>query len=977
MLATAVLAMVLGNLTDRVWAAADNWVSPSSGDWFIPGNWSLATPPAPTDDAFITNNTTAVIQGATAATASNLVIQNGGVTVGNISSGALTVQDEISVGALGVSSTLTLNIGTISVNTLSVGANGTYSDTTFGTLELTGTNATIQMANGVTVVVNSQIIGTNGLVKAGIGTLVLAGNNTYSGGTLISVGTLRVGNGGTLGALGDGDVTNNGALVFNRVDTIAVSNTIAGVGTLTQAGSGTLILLGTNSYSGTTFINAGTLQVGDGGTSGTLGTGAVSNNSVLAFNHSDSVAVSNIISGSGMLVQAGSGTLILAASNTYSGRTLISAGTLQVGDGGTSGALGTGAVSNNSVLIFNHSDGVVVSNDISGTGSLIQSGSGTLTVVGNNSYSGGTIINSGTLQVGNGGTTGALGDGVITNNSALILNHSDAILVTNQISGTGSLTQAGNDLLVLSNVNTYSGGTWISNGGTLAVFDSHALGSGNLNLINGVLDVGTMTIQVGGDFTQMGTSTVQIAIGATNSFGQLNIAGSASLTGTLHVIAVNNYVPMPNDTFMLLIASNGVTGTFSTFTNSITSPSVLISPMLTYNTNDVTLTWAQQSFVPFANTRNQKAVARNLDAISSSTSTSSVQLIQYLDSIPDPTNNLPTAFDQISPEELTALYTISLAGMDAQGNQFLKRASELRAGYRGLYIDLYNANFSSGSSTQEMDKPWGVYLEAAGQFVNVEGDNNAKGYYLSGGGITVGIDRRVNDQLVLGGALSYLSSDVGLNTNGDITGDSGIAQLYAVWFHQGFHFEGMLAGSTTSYDTKRGGLQGTAKGSTDGTAWSGLLNGGYDWQSGSWSFGPQAGIQYESADFDSFTEKGSMAPLKIESQSADALYSQVGAVLRYRANIPGTWTFITPELDLNWRHNFSDTTLSLKSRLASGDGGAFTVYGPDLGSDSFVGAIGVNVQWNPTFSTYVNCSLQTGDGGYEAEYVYGGMRFGF
>ena len=49
MLVTAVLAMVLGNLTNRVWAAADNWVSPSSGDWFIPGNWSLATPPAPTE----------------------------------------------------------------------------------------------------------------------------------------------------------------------------------------------------------------------------------------------------------------------------------------------------------------------------------------------------------------------------------------------------------------------------------------------------------------------------------------------------------------------------------------------------------------------------------------------------------------------------------------------------------------------------------------------------------------------------------------------------------------------------------------------------------------------------------------------------------------------------------------------------------------------------------------------------------------
>jgi autotransporter-associated beta strand protein len=976
-LAGVVLAVLLGSQADPAWADTNKWTSGTSASWFTPGNWSLGTTPSPTDDVSFATNTTAIIQGATEATAANVFVEQGGLTVGNVSAGALTVDGEISVGTLGVSSALTLNIGTISVNTLSIGANGTYSDTTFGTLILTGTNATIQMAGTVNVVVNSQITGTNGLIKGGTGTLTLAGNNTYSGGTIISLGTLRVGNGGTLGTLGDGDVTNSGALVFNRSDTIIVTNTIAGSGTLTQAGSGTLTLVGTNTYSGNTFINSGTLQVGDGGTSGSLGSGAVSNNSVLAFNRSDIIALTNAISGTGSLVQAGAGTLILTASNTYSGRTLISAGTLQVGDGGTSGLLGTGAVSNDSVLVFNHSDDLVVSNTISGTGSLTKAGGNTLTLVGDNTYSGGTIIDAGTLQVGNGGTIGTLGSGGITNNGVLVFDRGNAILVTNQISGLGSVIQAGTNTLILTNMNTYSGGTWIRNGGTLAVRDSHALGSGDLNLLDGTLNVGTMTIEVGGDFTQMGTSTVQIAIGATNVFGQLDIAGTASLTGTLHVVGVSNYVPKVNDSFMVLVASNGVTGTFSIFTNSITSPSVLLNPELEYNPNDVTLIWAQGSFVPFAMTRNQTAVALNLNAVSSSTSTTAVALISFLDSIPDPTNNLPIAFDLISPEELTALYTIGLAGMDAQGNQFLKRAAELRAGYRGLYIDLYNANYTEGNATQEMDKAWGVYLETTVPFVNVNGDNNAKGYYLSGGGITVGVDRRINDQLVLGAALGYLSGDVGLNNNGNITSESGLAQLYAVWFKEGLHLEGMIGGSTTSYDTKRPALQDYAKGSTDGTAWAAMLNGGYDWQKGPWSFGPQVAVQYESANIDSFTEKGSDAPLKIDSQSADAVYSQVGGAVRYRFNVPGTWTFITPELDLGWRHNYSDTTLSLKSRLASGDGNAFTVYGPDLGSDSLIGNIGVTMHWNASFSTYLNCNFQLGDGGYEAEYLSGGLRFGF
>jgi outer membrane autotransporter protein len=822
--------------------------------------------------------------------------------------------------------------------------------------------------------VGGTISGTGSLTQAGSGTLTLTGNNTYSGGTTISTGTLQVGNSGTIGSLGSGDVSNNGALVFKRSDTNVVSNSISGTGSLTQAGAGTLTLLGTNTYSGSTFISAGTLQVGDGGTLGSLGSGDVTNNSVLAFNHNDGIVVSNAISGSGTLIQAGAGTLILAASNTYSGRTIISAGTLQVGDGGTIGSLGSGAVSNNSILVFNRSDSIVASNTINGTGSLTQAGAGTLTLAANNTYSGGTIIEAGTLQVGNGSSSGSLGSGAVSNNSALVFNRSDGILVTNFISGVGSLTHGGTGTLTLTNNNTYSGGTWINNGGTLAVQDSHALGSGDLNLVNGTLNVNTMVINVGGNYTQASTGTLEIAVGGTGTFGQLNIAGTASLTGTLHIVTINSYVPMPNDTFVVLVASNGVSGTFS---NSISSPSVLLGVDVAYHANDVTLTWEQESFVPFAHTQNQRAVARNLDAVAFATSSSAEALINYLDFVSDPTNSLPRAYDQIAPEELTALFTVSLAGMDSQANQFLKRANALRAGYRGLYIDLYNANASVGNEAQIADRPWGVYLETVGQFVNVSGDANASGYDLSGGGLTVGVDRRINDQLVLGGALSYVSDQVDLTHNGNIDAEGGLAQLYAVWFKQGLHLEGLLGGDMNSCDTKRQGVQGYAKGSTDGLGWTGLLSGGYDWQNGPWSFGPQSAIQYESASFDSFKEKGSLAPLSVKSQSAEALYSQLGATLRYRHYVTGTWTFITPELNVAWRHDYLDNSFGLRSRLADGSGNAFTVHGPELGSDSAVVNLGTTVQWTAAWSTHVNGTVQFGQDGYQAQYISGGLRLSF
>src|SRR6202034_296356 len=106
-----------------------------------------------------------------------------------------------------------------------------------------------------------------------------------------------------------------------------------------------------------------------------------------------------------------------------SGGTTISAGILQIGNGGTTGSI-AGNVIDNSNLAFNHSDGVTFSGDVSGTGSLNQMGTGTLTLTGANTYTGGTTISAGTLQIGNGGTSGSIVGGMIDNGN-LAFNHSD------------------------------------------------------------------------------------------------------------------------------------------------------------------------------------------------------------------------------------------------------------------------------------------------------------------------------------------------------------------------------------------------------------------------------------------------------------------------------------------------------------------------------------------------------------------------
>jgi autotransporter-associated beta strand protein len=299
--------------------------------------------------------------------------------------------------------------------------------------------------------------------KCGDGILVLTGANTYTGTTDISSGnTLQVGDGGPTGTLGTGAVTNNGNLNFFRSDSITVPNDIAGSGTVTKSGAGTLILTGSNEYSGTTNINAGTLQIGSGSTAGFPGTGTFNNNGILAFSKSDTLTVPNAITGSGELRQTGSGTTVLTHDNCYTGQTTISSGTLQLGNGGTSGSPGTGDIVNNANLAFNRADYFIADNRITGSGSVnVNSGEFKLTND-NNDYSGITTIDSGAgLRIGYASSaTGKPGTGAIINNGALDFDRSGSLSVGNAIGGTGSVTQLGTGTTNLtSSTLTWSGDT--------------------------------------------------------------------------------------------------------------------------------------------------------------------------------------------------------------------------------------------------------------------------------------------------------------------------------------------------------------------------------------------------------------------------------------------------------------------------------------------------------------------------------------
>ncbi len=207
----------------------------------------------------------------------------------------------------------------------------------------------------------------------------------------------------------DGSGFAGGAVNVGSSDIITWSANISGSIDLIKDGTGTLVLTGTDSYSGGTTINLGTLQLGNGGTTGSI-IGNVLDNGSLVFDRSDDVIFAGIVSGNGSLEQAGTGRLTLTGDSTYTGGTTISHGILQLGNGGYTGSI-VGDVTDNGSLVFNRSDDVIFGGIVSGSGSLVKTGGKLLTLTGANTYAGGTTVEGGTLEIASGA---ALGTGSVT-----------------------------------------------------------------------------------------------------------------------------------------------------------------------------------------------------------------------------------------------------------------------------------------------------------------------------------------------------------------------------------------------------------------------------------------------------------------------------------------------------------------------------------------------------------------------------------
>ncbi|EDJ5424334.1 fibronectin-binding autotransporter adhesin ShdA [Salmonella enterica] len=409
----------------------------------------------------------------------------------------------------------------------------------------------------------NTLSGSGSLVKTGTGELTLSGDNTYSGGTTITGGTLTADHADSLGT---GTIANSGVLQVGEGE---LENTLSGTGSLVKTGTGELTLSGDNTYSGGTTIAGGTLTADH---ADSLGTGAIANSGVLQVGEGE---LENTLSGSGSLVKTGTGELTLSGDNTYSGGTTISDGTL-IADHADS--LGTGAIANSGVLQVGEGE---LENTLSGTGSLVKTGTGELTLSGDNNYSGGTTISGGTLTADH---ADSLGTGTIANSGVLQVGEGE---LKNTLSGSGSLVKTGTGELTLSGDNTYSGDTTIADG-TLIAANVNALGSGNIDNsgtlmldANGAFELANVTTHTGattalaagstldaGQLIQENGSTLSIDLGAATDDAVIT-ADSVTLGGTLNVTGIgsvtDSWTPEAY-TYTLIDSDSAITSDFDDLT---------------------------------------------------------------------------------------------------------------------------------------------------------------------------------------------------------------------------------------------------------------------------------------------------------------------------------------------------------------------------------------------------------------------------
>jgi YVTN family beta-propeller protein/autotransporter-associated beta strand protein len=786
----------------------------------------------------------------------------------------------------------TVNGGILDLNSFSLimsSLNGTGGTVNLGTAPLTINNTGLGGYSGV-------IQGTGSLTKMSAGTQTLSGNDTYTGGTTVLAGTLQAGsasgfvnntaytvNGGildlnnfslTMSSLnGTGGTVNLGTapLTINNTGLSGYSGVIQGTGSLTKMGAGTQTLSGNDTYTGGTTVLAGTLQAGSA-------SGFV-NNTAYTVN--------------GGILDLNNFSLTMASLN------------------GTGGKVNLGTAP----LTINNTGMDAYSGVIQGTGSLTKNGYGTLTLSGQNTFLGGTLVKAGTLVVN---SAQALGLGNVVLQGGVLKSDPQPINVA------GNYVQNGGGTLQLTLRGTAPGQY-----DTLNVA-GHAALDGTLQL----LFLQSFQPKIGDKLT--------LVLAAGGVSGQF-----ASALNPFDSLIGLELVYQP-DSVLLEFPSD-----FTAFARTPNQQAVAAQ------LDAVAFDPREAPLLAFL----QNEPLGNLGADFEQLSPDSLSALYEISfsGANIQAANLENRFAEIRSGSTG--FTSSLHLSNSPGTMV--------EGKDGKAV----IEPSQNPLTPSPENKWGVWTSGSGDFVNVSSDGNGQGYNFTTGGVSLGLDYRLTGNLAVGIAAGYAHTWTNLTENGNIDVNSARGGLYAAFSENGFYVNGYAGGGYNSYNTRRNVLGGEASGSTNGGEFDGYAGGGYHFHCGGFAFGPLVSLEYTYVGISGYNESGSLAPLRIVSQNQDSLRSNVGLSALYTWKAGSVQ--LRPSLRASWQHEYFYSALPIEARFASGAGSVFTVHGPAEGHDSALIDAGLDVQWTPTIGTYFGYDGQVGRTNYDSHAVLCSVHLDF
>lgn len=895
-------------------------------------------------------------------------------------------------------------------------------------LDLGPTRLTIG-SNNQAALYSGDISGSGSLTKTGSSQQVLTGANTYTGGTTIQQGVLQIGDGGTHGSLA-GDVVNNASLVFNRSDALTVAGNISGSGSLTQQGGGTLTLTGTNTYTGSTIVGAGVLA----GNSASL-QGAIFNNAQVVFQQDNDGTYSGVMSGSGSLLKAGAGTLTLAGANTYSGNTTVNGGILA----GNTTSL-QGRIVNNAQVTFNQDSDGTYSGAMSGNGKLLKAGAGTLTLSGANTYSGGTTVSAGVLA----GSAASL-QGDIVNNGQVVFHQGSEGTYGNVMSGSGSLLKDGAGTLTLTGVNTYTGQTQVSQGELV-------IGGGTSKTFSGgFLNQGTVTargtsVSYGGEFVNNGAYVSQ---SASSQFNNLTVGPNGYLTGisgdqfivkgdfrnssalnkswstsradlvfsapvagqpaqhrmdltgadkgpTAQAAKKNfSWGSLKLEQGNALTLANGNTngGRPALYVGKLVLPdgkSQLSSISSDYNiyyngaikANQYLL--GQKNFgsgaghlVPWDYnpglgaalaagqgpglllTPDQQSFSVALDEGCKAPGGALAARCQELQGL-TPGQKLQ-AVQKLTPDQVPAQTALTTQFRSNRMEAPMIRLSSLRQGRAAplaLSFGGMNLAFGGGAAGDEpaaagsedslRDPPLGAFIQGRLDFGDMQQNPSSRGYNYQSRNVTFGADYRFTDKLVAGLLFTYINTDSTYDQqSGGMNGNSYTGAAYgSLYLPADFFLDWAASYGGQDYSFSRQysypGFVGQARSQPGGEQFGFALNGGRDFAWDGWQFSPYTRFEYSNLHIGAYRERGGDGfDLAVGGQTAQSFVSDLGLQINHAFSL--SWAVLTPSLRVEWEHQYLNDNRIIQMSLmdaASGTGGFVVQTGnPDRDYINLGGAV--------------------------------------